>query len=342
MSSVEARFRWILITAIAPIAWGSTYVVTRAVLPDAPLWGAVLRALPAGLLLLAVVRRLPRGAWWWRSPLLGVLNAGGFFVLVYAVAKLLPSSIASTVMALSPLAMMGFGWMLLGQRPRLLSLAGALAGVVGVAVMLLGGAAPVAPLGVVAAVAALLLSAAGYVLAARWNDVDVLSQTAWQLVAGGLLVVPFAVVFEGAPPALDGPAVAGFAYVSLVATAVAFLAWFAGIRRLGPAVAGLVGLLNPITGVALGALLAGEALTGRQLLGVAIVLAGIGVGQLAKAGGPAGPGQSPRDSRKPRVGTKNVVPVTAVEKSRMRSWLPGGSPTNMRSSMRSITHSSRE
>jgi len=38
-------WRWMLVTAIAPVAWGSTYVVTRAVLPDEALWGAVIRAL---------------------------------------------------------------------------------------------------------------------------------------------------------------------------------------------------------------------------------------------------------------------------------------------------------
>lgn len=101
---MEAKWGWVALTAIAPIAWGSTYVVTRAVLPGEPLWGAVLRALPAGLLLLLVKRRLPRGAWWWRSAVLGVLTSGGFFALVYAVARLLPSGVASTVMAASPLA----------------------------------------------------------------------------------------------------------------------------------------------------------------------------------------------------------------------------------------------
>src|SRR5262245_25899429 len=67
LSSMEGnRLRWILITAIAPIAWGSSYYVTRHLLPaDAPLWGGVLRALPAGLIVLLIARRLPTGAWWW-------------------------------------------------------------------------------------------------------------------------------------------------------------------------------------------------------------------------------------------------------------------------------------
>jgi probable blue pigment (indigoidine) exporter len=177
-----------------------------------------------------------------------------------------------------------------------------------VALMLLGGSVAIDPLGVAAAVLAMLLSSLGYVLATRWaGGIDVVASTAWQLVAGGLLVLPLALIVEGAPPVLDAPAVLGFAYVTVVATAVAFLAWFAGLRRLGPATAGLVGLLNPVTGVLLGALVAGETLTVRQLLGLAIVLAAIAVGQSARA------------SRKPRVGAKNVVPVTAVEKSSIRS-----------------------
>ena len=61
----------ILMTAIVPVLWGSTYVVTRQWLPaDMPLTGAAIRALPAGLLLLAITRRLPEGQWWWRSTVL--------------------------------------------------------------------------------------------------------------------------------------------------------------------------------------------------------------------------------------------------------------------------------
>lgn len=270
-----------LITAIAPVAWGSTYYVTREFLPAGhALYGAVFRALPAGLLLFAIRPRLPVGNWWWRSLVLGTLNMGAFFALVYLSAQLLPSSIASTVMATSPVVMMLFAWALLAQRPRLLPMVGAGVGIAGVALMLLTGTSAVDPLGVAASVAAMAMSAFGYVLATRWStDVDVLSMTAWQLVAGGAMLLPVAIIVEGAPPALDGPAIAGFGYVSVVATALAFFAWFTGLRHLGPASVGLVGLLNPVTGVLLGTLVAAEELGPRQFAGLALVFAGIVLGQ---------------------------------------------------------------
>ena len=50
----------VLLTAIAPAIWGSTYLVTTGLLPQGyPLTVAMLRALPAGLILLLLVRRLP-------------------------------------------------------------------------------------------------------------------------------------------------------------------------------------------------------------------------------------------------------------------------------------------
>lgn len=272
--------RWILITAIAPIAWGSTYYVTRHALPaDAALWAGAIRCLPAGLLVLLIVRRLPRGSWWWRSFVLGALTVGGLNVLVYIVAQRLPTSLAATLMSTSAAAMMLLSWLLLRQRPRLLAVLGALVGIVGVVVMMGLGGGPVDGWGVAASVGAMLSSSLGFVLTAKWGaQVAPLTMTAWQLIAGSVVVVPFAVLFEGAPPALDPPALAGFAYVILVATALAYAAWFTGLARLPGSVVGVVGLLNPVTGVVLGVALAGEPFGVAQALGLVLVIAGVLLG----------------------------------------------------------------
>lgn len=278
---MEATTRWALVTAIAPVAWGSNYFVTHQFLPaDFPLYGAAIRALPAGLLLLLVRRTLPHGSWWWKSLVLGTLNVGAFFALIYVAAQLLPTSVAATIMATSPVVMMLLAWSALADRPRVAQLAGAGIGIAGVGLMVLDGGASVNLGGVLASVAAMTMSSLGYVLAKKWSrDLDVFSLTSWQLVAGGLVLLPFAVAFEGTPPALDAPALLGFAYVTVVATAVAFAAWFTGLRHLSAGTVGLVGLLNPITGVLLGAIVAGESLGTPQLLGIVLVFLGILLGQ---------------------------------------------------------------
>lgn len=278
---MEGKWRWFGIAAIAPIAWGANYFVTKGYLPaDAPVWGSVIRALPAGLILLALSRQLPKGAWWWRSAVLGLLNVGAFFILIYVASQRLPTSIASTTMALAPIVMMLMAWALLSQRPQLLPMAGGLLGVIGVSLMLSGGDGEVDLLGLLASVGAMAMSSVGYVLAQRWRDgADVLAMTAWQLVAGGLMLVPAAVLVEGAPPALDASAVLAFVFVVVVATALANLAWMAALRAMPAGAVGMIGLLNPVTGVLLGLALGGELLSAGQFAGLALVLIGIAVGQ---------------------------------------------------------------
>ncbi|WP_081952161.1 DMT family transporter [Kitasatospora phosalacinea] len=287
---MEAFLRWGAPTALAPIAWGANYYVTHRYLPaDAPLWGAALRALPAGLLLLAAARRLPRGAWWWRSAVLGTLNTAAFFVLVYLASQWLPAGTAAMVMALSPPALMLCAWLLAGERPLPAQLAGGAVGVGGAALMLADGAGPAGLPGLLASPGALLVSSVGYVLATRWTTgggspdggggPGVLASTAWQLTLGGLLLLPVAALAEGAPPALDGAALLAFGYTSLIATALAFLVWFAGLRRLPAATVGLIGLLNPVTGVLLGAALGGERPGPARFAGMALVVAGILLGR---------------------------------------------------------------
>jgi probable blue pigment (indigoidine) exporter len=277
---MEGTLRWSVVTAVAPVAWGANYFVTREFLPmDYPLYGAVFRALPAGLLLLAVRRELPHGGWWGKAAGLGTLNMGAFFALVYLAAQLLPTSVASTVMATSPVVMLVLAWLLLAERPRLLPVVGAVIGIGGVALML-GGASGVSVAGIAVSVAAMVMSSFGFVLTKRWSGgVNVLSLTSWQLLAGGTVLLPIAVVVEGAPPAIDPSAALGFGYVAVVATAIAYAAWFGGLQRLSAATVGLIGLLNPVAGVVLGTLLGSEAFSLGQAGGLVLVLAGITLGQ---------------------------------------------------------------
>lgn len=285
MSSMEEKSgRWVALTAIAPIAWGSTYFVTGHFLPaDVALWGGVIRCLPAGLLILLLVRRLPHGSWWWRSLVLGLLSVGGLNVLVYVVAQRLPSSLAATLMSTSAASMLLLSWLILHQRPRLAAVVGAAIGITGVVVMMGFGAGPIDPWGVVASIAAMLSSTLGFVLTAKWGtDIPAVTMASWQLTAGSLLVLPFAVLFEGPPPALNGPAIAGFAYLIVVATALAYVVWFIGLRRLTGAAVGIIGLLNPVTGVLLGVLLGGEVFGVPQAIGLALVISGVFLGVRAR------------------------------------------------------------
>ena len=58
-------------------------------------------------------------------------------------------------------------------------------------------------------------------MVALGDDVDVVSSTAWQLLGGGLLLTPAALLVEGPPPTLGTEGLVAMAYVTLVATALA-------------------------------------------------------------------------------------------------------------------------
>jgi len=186
---MEDKARAGALTLVAPTAWGSTYLVTQSLLPpDRPLFSALVRALPIGLAVLAWRRELPRGSWWWRSLLLGTLNIGAFFALIFLAAYRLPGGLAATLTAVSPIVVMLLAWPLAGERPSLPGLAGGVVGLVGVSLLVLRAGFSDDPLGVAAALAAVATSAVGFTLVRRWQPpTDLLTFTSWQLVAGGLV-----------------------------------------------------------------------------------------------------------------------------------------------------------
>ncbi|MCC9176768.1 EamA family transporter [Arthrobacter sp. zg-Y750] len=262
-------------TALAPVVWGTTYIVASELLPpDRPLLAALLRSLPAGLLLLLLVRRLPRGGWWWRSAVLGMLNIGLFFALLFVAAYRLPGGVAATVGAVQPLLVALFASRWIGERLTGRKVAAGAAGLAGVGLLVLQAEARLDPLGVAAALGGAVAMAAGVVLTKKWGTPDtLLAATSWQLVAGGLFLLPVALLAEGPPPALTGSNLAGYAYLGLVGTALAYSLWFSGLHRLPASGTALLGLLSPVVAAAAGWLLVGQSLSPGQCVGAAVVLA---------------------------------------------------------------------
>jgi probable blue pigment (indigoidine) exporter len=271
------------VTALAPAIWGTTYLVTSELLPPGrPLLAAVVRALPAGLVLVALTRCLPHGSWWWRAVVLGALNIGAFFALLFVAAYRLPGGVAATIIAVQPLLVAALSRRFLDERVAAhVAIAGA-AGVVGVGLLVLRGGTTLDAIGVAAALGAAAVMATGIVLSKRWpSPAPLLATTGWQLVAGGLVAAPVALAVEGPPPAtLTAGNLAGYAYLAIVGAALAYALWFRGIRALSPTNVTFLALLSPVVATALGWIALGQHLTPLQALGVVIILGSVIVAQL--------------------------------------------------------------
>lgn len=168
---LSKKFRLVLVTAVAPVLWGSTYLTTTLFLPEGrPLLAAVLRAVPAGLLLLALSRRLPKGSWWWKSWVLGIVNICVFFALLFVAAYRLPGGVAAIVGGAQPLLVALLASRLLRERLTATRLLAGAAGVFGVALIVLQSQARLDLLGLAAAAGGTLSMALGTVLAKKWGQ----------------------------------------------------------------------------------------------------------------------------------------------------------------------------
>ena len=278
-----------LTTAVAPALWGTTYLTTTVFLPDdRPLLAATARALPAGVLLLAICRRWPRGEWWWKSWVLGILNIGAFFALLFIAAYRLPGGVAAIVGGLQPLVVAVLASRVLQERLTARVVFAGSSGLLGVCLIVLQAQSRLDAVGLAAAIGGTLSMASGIVLAKKWGQpASPLTTTAWQLIAGGLFLLVLTIAIEGliATP-LTLPNMMGFSYLSVVGTAFAYVVWFRGIAQLPASTTAFLGLLSPVVAILLGWMIAGEDLAPLQVAGVVIVLGSIAAVIVSKTAKP--------------------------------------------------------
>lgn len=273
-----------VLAALAPLSWGTTYLVTTDFLPAGhPLFAGLARALPAGLVALALGRALPHGVWWFRAAVLGLLNIGFFFPLLFISAAHLPGGVAATLGAAQPLLVAFLAVAVLQEKLVFWRLAWAVVGAVGVGFVVLGRSAGLDAVGVLAGLAGTASMGLGVVLTKKWGrpaGVRPLAMAGWQLTAGGLFLLPLTLLVEGLPADVGPRALGGYLWLGLVGGLLAYALWFWAIGKLPVTRASLLGFLSPLMAAGLGVLVKGETFGPVQVVGLILAFGAMLLGQL--------------------------------------------------------------
>ncbi len=262
------------------IIWGSTYLAIRkTLLGFPPFLGAGMRFLIAGTILYSFLRLRgapnPNRRQWVGAAIVGsLLLIGGNGGVVFA-EQSVASGVAALIVATVPLWAVLFAriW---GRWPNSKEWIGLLIGFVGIIFLNLGGSLSATPLGAVTVLAAAMCWALGSV----WSQhlplpVGAMSSAAEMLVGGAamlLIGLVFNERFSGPPPP---EALWALAYLIVFGSLVAFSAYGYLLKRVRPALATSYAYANPLVALLLGALLAGEHITGIELIALAFILTGV-------------------------------------------------------------------
>ncbi|MEU6810534.1 EamA family transporter [Streptomyces sp. NPDC046831] len=271
------------VTALAPAIWGSTYLATTEWLPpDRPLLATTMRALPSGLILLLISRVLPKGQWLWRSLVLGTLNIGAFNLLLFVAAYRLPGGVAAMLMSVQPMIVLVLAALLIGDKIRLVHAPACALGAAGVVLLVFKGSTALDTVGVAAGLGGAACMATGITFTKRWGrpkGVGLLPFTGWQLLAGGLVSLPFTVAVEGLPGSLTGTNIFGFAYLIVLGAVISYALWFRGIEELPALAVSFLALVSPVVATILGFVFENEKFSALQIVGILVILVAVMLAQ---------------------------------------------------------------
>ncbi len=275
----------LLIAGAFVLIWGSAFNSARLVVLEwPPFWALAIRfsmtAPLLGLLVLVTRSRMPARADLPRIAAMGLLGTGGYLALSWWAMAIIPSGLVALICASSPL-FVALGEVAGGRRPPALAWLGLALGWAGVAV--LGAARLVGPvgageaLGVGLAIIASAAQAAGLLLfAPARGPVDLWTATFGQSLVSALLLLPLALLWEGAPPtAASGGVVLGMAYSVTVVGIGGYALLFTMLRRVPASTASALQLLAPPVAAVIGWAALGERLGWADLAGGALTLAGL-------------------------------------------------------------------
>lgn len=291
--------------------------VRQTVVELAPFWGASIRFIAAGLIMVAIVvatrRRFPRGRSLAGAAVYGAIGIGASYGFVYPALRDTPAGTAMVLVALAPLMTFGLAIAQRQERFRVQGLVGALIALVGVAIVFADQVSANVP------IASLLLIVLGTACVAEAGVIgkwiprsDPFSTNAIAMLTGaGLLLVLSLVAAE--PWALPSQPATWVAvgYLVVFGSVVMFALYLFTLARWTASAVSYMTLLMPLVTVPLAAILTGERITPSLVAGGAVILAGVYVGAFLKV-------------RRPRVATSSLPECFPTEAG--PAAVPVGSP----------------
>ncbi|MFC3300789.1 EamA family transporter [Arthrobacter agilis] len=276
-----------LLALLVPTLWGVNFVAIDLGLHPAggqavpPLLFVALRF---ALVVLPWILFIPKPAISW-TAIIGVglfMSAGQFGLLYLAISLGMPAGLASLVLQAQVLLTVLLAAVFLGDRPRLLQLAGLAVGALGLLIVAVGRSAVAPLLPLVVVLAAALSWAAGNVIARKARAASGLGLVVW---SGAVVPLPLLALSL----AIDGPSAVGDAllhlepvtiasalYTAILASLVGYGIWNHLLAVYEPASVVPFTLLVPVVGMGTAWLVLAEVPSRIEVLGAAVLLAGVG------------------------------------------------------------------
>ena len=282
--------RAILMGLAFALMWSSAFTSARIIVASAPpLMALSLRFLISGLIAVLIARALGQSwrltpAQWRATFVFGICQNALYLGLNFVAMQTVEASLAAIIASTMPLLVALAGWLVFSEKVRPLGVAGLIAGVIGVALIMgarmQGG---VDLFGVIlCGIGVVSLTIATLAVRGASSGGNVLMIVGLQMLIGAVALAIPAFVFEELVFTPSWTLLAAFVYTTLVPGLAATVVWFVLVGRIGAVKAATFHFLNPFFGVAIAALLLGEKLGPLDIVGVAIIAGGILAVQLSK------------------------------------------------------------
>lgn len=284
------NLRAILMGLAFALMWSSAFTSARVIVAYAPpLASLSLRFLVSGLLGVAIALALGQSfrltrAQWRATVIFGICQNALYLGLNFVAMQTIEASLASIIASTMPLMVAFAGWVVFRDKLPMMGIVGLIAGVIGVGLIM--GArldAGVDPYGLtLCLIGSVALTVATLSVRGASSGGNVMMIVGLQMLVGAACLAVVSAATETLTVTWSTPLLIAFVYTTLVPGLAATWVWFTLVGMIGATKAATFHFLNPFFGVAIAAIIIDESIGPRDVLGVAIIAAGILAVQLSK------------------------------------------------------------